>query len=298
MSTDDPTHDSLYAREGAPCATCARSYMSLRSGQGTAAGFDLGAGLTLRVCRLGLEPPEPRDDSQTTWCDEFQSFGALVPLSADDLESLGQEASPGFLGDLAQGERPVPRTLADLRWYDRGFREGWLPPHRIERSAGKADRTVRGPWDKFLVVGVTPAFGDGHTPAVGEPVLQVRGERTYLLADDHDAEEVRGVVHPHTWWANQVSAGAAVPLERPAAARRGTRVLVLRGGERVLSPYSYKQLSDEQLDEELDRLAEEAVSTARAALDRGNAVVARICAARGLRARPDHAELQRLAATE
>jgi len=287
----------LYAKEGSPCATCSCSFMTLAAGAGTSPGFSMGTGLTLRVCRIGREPLIAEDGAtESLWCDDYTGFSDLVPLPADDLETMLAECSRGFVGDLAQGVRPMPREIADLRWYDRGFREGWLPPHRIEAERTKAASRLTGPWEQFQVVGVTPAFGDGHAPAVGEAVLQAKDRSTYLLPDDITAEQVSGVAHPHTWWVNQVSAGAAIPLERPIQAHRGGVLLVRRGGQTVLREHAYRYCTHPTAEGELDSIAADSLRQARAALQRGDAVVAGLCVRRGLTARPDHGALRALSA--
>ena len=286
----------LYAQAGTPCATCTRSYMTLKGGAGTATGFDMGAGLTLRVCRIGRDPLVVEDGAGADlWCEDYSSFNDLVPIPADDLDLLQQQCSRGFVGDLAQGIRPMPRGNADLRWYDRGLREGWLPPHRIEDAGRGASKSLSGPWERFHVVGVTPAFGDGHAPAIGEAILQAKDNRTYLLPGDVTAELARGVPHPHTWWVNQVSAGAALPLERPIQAHRGGVVLVLRGGERVLRQHAYRYCTAATARDELCTIADDSLRQARAALERNDPVVAALCARRGLRARPGDAALRAIA---
>lgn len=283
----------LYAQAGTPCASCTRSFMTLKSGAGTAAGFDMGTGLTLRVCRLGREPLAVEGGAGgDLWCDDYSSFNDLVPISADDLDLMQTECSRGFIGDLAQGVRPMPRGNSDLRWYDRGFREGWLPPHRVQSEGRGASRRISGPWDQFQVVGVTPAFGDGHAPAIGEAILQAKDSRTYLIPDAIDAELVRGVPHPHTWWVNQVSAGAALPLERAVQAHRGGVVLVLRGGERILRQHAYHYCSPGKAQQELDGIADDSLRQAQAAVRRGDPVVAALCARRGLKARPGDPDLR------
>jgi hypothetical protein len=286
----------LYAREGSPCATCTRSYMSLKQAAGTTLGFDAGGGLALRVCRLGREPVLSEGGTGESWCDDHRPFATVVPLVGDDLDLLQRECSRGFLGDLAQGVRPLPRSSRDLRWYDRGFREGWLPPHRVEVDGGVGGSRIVGAWEQFVVVGVTPAFGDGHTPAVGEAILQAKDQRSFLLVRDPSAERVSGPAQPHGWWASQVSSGAALPLEHPVEAQRHARVLVLRGGERVLRGHAYRYLPTEAIDAELDRMAAESLASAEAAMRRGQAVVAGLCVRRGLRARADHAGLKSLEA--
>ena len=287
----------LYAKEGTPCATCSCSFMTLKSGAGTAAGFSMGTGLTLRVCRIGREPLVREDGaSESLWCEDYTGFSEIVPIPADDLSEMLAECSRGFVGDLSQGVRPMPREVVDLRWYDRGLREGWLPPHRIETEGrGKGER-MTGPWEQFQVIGVTPAFGDGHTPAIGQAVLQARDRSSYLLPDDIDAEQVSGPVHPHTWWVNQVSAGAAIPLESPIQAHRGGVMLVRRGGERVLRDHAYRYCTRPTADKELDSIATDSLRQAHAALKRGDSVVAVLCARRGLKARPQHPELRAIAA--
>ena len=286
----------LYARPGTPCATCTSSFMTIQSSRGTVAGFSLGAGLTLRVCRKGREPLVVLDGAaDALWCEDYSGFTSRMPLSADEVETFLSEASRGFVGDLAQGIRPMPRALSDLPWYDRGLREGWLPPHRIEEGGGATGPAISGPWEQFHAVGVTPAFGDGHAPAVGRAVLQARDRSSYVLPDDADGETVRGAVHPHTWWVNQVSAGAAIPFEAPVQAHRGGVVLVLRGGERILRRHAFVYCSRAKADSELDSIAEDSLRQARAALRRGDPVVAGLCARRGLTARPDHPELRQLA---
>lgn len=289
----------LYAQSGSPCATCTCSYMTLKSSAGTSPGFDMGSGLTLRVCRIGRDPLVVEDGAGSDlWCDDYASFSDLVPIPADDLDQMQQECSRGFIGDLAQGVRPMPRGNHDLRWYDRGFREGWLPPHRVESAGRGAAKKLSGPWERFQVVGVTPAFGDGHAPAQGDAILQSKDSRTYILPDSIDAELVRGVPHPHTWWVNQVSAGAALPLERPIQAHRGGVVLVLRGGERILRRHAYKYCSTRKAAEELDAIAASSLKQAKAALRRGDPVVAALCARRGLKARPGDPELRAIAEAE
>jgi hypothetical protein len=285
----------LYARDGTPCASCSCSYTSLKPGAGTTLGFEAGAGLVLRVCRVGREPMVAEGGTGTLWCPDYKSFAELVPLAGDDLDSMQRECSRGFLADLAQGQRPIPRDVRDLRWYDRGLREGWLPPHRVELDGAGSGARLHGPWEQFVVVGVTPAWGDGHTPAVAQAVLQARDRRSYLLPPDPDAPEVSGRAQPHAWWVAQVASGAAVPLLAPIGAERGARVLVLRGGERVLAPHSFRYLAAGALEAALDDLAGDALRSAESAARRGNDVVARICALRGLRARPEHPDLRRLA---
>jgi hypothetical protein len=286
----------LYAKAGTPCATCSCSFMTLKAGAGTAAGFAMGPGLTLRVCRIGREPLVSADGAtESLWCDDYSGFSELVPLSADDLSAMLAECSRGFVGDLAQGVRPMPRELADLRWYDRGLREGWLPPHRIEASGRGRGERLTGPWEQFQVVGVTPAFGDGHTPAIGSAVLQAKDRSSYLLPDSVDDEQVSGEVHPHTWWVNQVSAGAALPLEAPIQAHRGGVMLVRRGGERVLRTHAYRYCTRATAEGELDTIAADSLRQAEAARARGDEVVARLCARRGLKARPQHPALRALA---
>lgn len=285
----------LYTKPGSPCATCSCSYMSLGTSPGVAAGFSLGAGLTLRVCRVGRDPLVAEDGAtESLWCEDYSSFSELVPIPADDLDTMLAECSRGFIGDLAQGIRPMPREPSDMRWYDRGFREGWLPPHRIESAGRGSTEKLKGPWEQFQVVGVTPAFGDGHTPAIGSAVLQARDRGTYVLPDDVTAEVISGAAHPHTWWVNQVSAGAAVPLDAPIQAHRGGVLLVKRGGERVLRPHAFRYCTRATAEGELDGIADESLRQARAALDRGDSVVAVLCARRGLKARPRHAALRAL----
>ncbi len=284
----------LYARDGTPCSTCTCSYLSMKPQAGTSPGFDLGAGLTLRICRIGREPLVAEGGTDELWCSDYAPFASLVPLQGDALEALQEDCSRGFLGDLANGLRPLPRGPQDLRWYDRGLREGWLPPHRVEQSSLQQGTSLQGPWQQFHVVGVTPGFGDGHTPAVGEPILQLRAERTYLLPQDLGSKQVSGTSQGHRWWVSQVSSGAAIPLEAPIAALRNHHLLVLRGGEQVLSPHAYRYLEPGQIEAALDGIAEESLSSARSAANRGNAVVVRICATRGLRARPQHEELRAL----
>ena len=284
----------LYARDGTPCATCTRSYMSLRQGAGTTLGFHAAGGLALRVCRLGREPLEAEDGIGALRCDDYLPFASLLPLKGDDLDQLQRECSRGFLSDLAQGIRPLPRSTRDLRWYDQGFREGWLPPHRVEVARLDSSSRISGAWDQFLVVGVTPAFGDGHTPAVGEAILQAKGQRSYLLVRDSDAPTVRAQAQPHSWWVTQVSSGAALPLEHPVEAAMGHRPLVLRGGENVLRPHAWSYLDRAGIDRELDGIADESARAARQALKRGSALVASLCLRRGLRARPERAELREL----
>jgi hypothetical protein len=283
--------DELYARDGTPCASCTCSFMGMKADSGTALGFDAGAGLTLRVCTVGREPLVADDGTEQLWCPDYAPFSQRIPLPADDLERLQQECSRGFLGDLAQGQRPMPRTGKDLRWYDRGFREGWLPPHRIEAEGMGRGRRISGPWEQFAVVGVTPAFGDGHTPAVGQVVLQASDRRDYLLLRDIAGTDVSGAAQPHSWWVSQVSAGAATPLEQPVTAQRGHVALVLRGGEHTLSSHAWRYLPREEVQAELTRIAEDALATARAAVRRKTPVVAKLMVRKGLRARPDHPEL-------
>ncbi len=286
----------LYAKEGTPCATCSCSFMTLKSGAGTAAGFAMGTGLTLRVCRIGRDPLVKEDGaSEELWCDDYSGFSDLVPIPADDLSTMLEECSRGFVGDLAQGVRPMPRELSDLRWYDRGLREGWLPPHRIETAGRGRGEQITGPWDQFQVVGVTPAFGDGHTPAIGSVVLQAKDRSSYVLPQDISAEQVSGQVQPHTWWVNQVSAGAAIPLDAPIQAHRHGVMLVRRGGERVLRAHAYRYCTKATADTELDNIAGDSLRQARAALKRGDDVVAKLCARRGLKARPKHPELGAIA---
>lgn len=267
--------------------------MSLKPGPGVELGFDAAAGLTLRVCRIGREPLVAGDGTGDLWCDDYASFAQLIPIPPDDLDQLQAEASRGFLGDLAQGVRPLPRSEGDLRWYDRGLKEGWLPAHRITVSGGEEER-ISGPWEQFLVVGVTPAFGDGHTPALAQTVLQARDRRSYLLLEEPDAEHAAGLPQSHGWWVNQVSSGAALPLEQPLEALQGHRMLVLRGGERVLSSHAYRYLQADDIAAALREQAEEAQRSAEAALRRGNSVVAELCIRRGLRAAPGHAGLEGL----
>ncbi|MCP4872643.1 MAG: hypothetical protein GY898_28460 [Proteobacteria bacterium] len=281
----------LYAQDGTPCATCTCSYMTLKQGAGTSLGFSSGGGLALRVCRIGREPLTADDGTQELWCEDYTGFASIVPISADDLTQLQAEASRGFLADLAQGVRPLPRTADDLRWYDRGFREGWLPPHRVEVGSSLEGERIRGPWEQFQVIGVTPAFGDGHTPALGDVILQAKDRRSYLLQLRPDAEFVEGVTQPHAWWVSQVSTGAALPLESPVDARRGARMLVVRGGESVLSPHACRYLDRDEVDGALEQIAEEAVRTAHAAMKRGQDPIARVVLRRGLRARPTHTAL-------
>lgn|GEM_PF-2094873 len=288
--------DELYARDGTPCASCTCSFMGLKADSGTALGFDAGAGLTLRVCTVGREPLVAEDGTDQLWCPDYSSFSETIPIPADDLNRLQQDCSRGFLGDLAQGQRPMPRSGKDLRWYDRGLREGWLPPHRIEAEGLGRGKRLTGPWEQFQVVGVTPAFGDGHTPAVGQLVLQARDRRDYLLLADPDGIDVSGPAQSHGWWVSQVAAGAAVPLEHPVEAKRGHVALVLRGGERMLSSHAWSYLLRAEVDAERNRLADDALMTARAALRRKNPVVAGLMARQGLRARPDHVELRALLA--
>jgi len=295
LGTEALIAGEIYARDGTLCASCTRSFMSLRQGAGTTLGFDTGGGLALRVCRLGLEPPDEGSDRPPT-CAEYLPFASLLPLSADDLDRLERECSRGFLSDLAQGIRPLPRSPRDLRWYDQGFREGWLPPHRVEVDRLGAGSRIRGAWDQFVVVGVTPAFGDGHTPAVGEAILRTKGQRSYVLVWDPDAPDVRADAQPHGWWAAQVNAGAALPLEDPVEAARHRRPLVLRGGENVLRPHAWRYLSPDAIEAELDAIAAESERAAQQALKRGSALVARLCLRRGLRARPGHAGLVALEA--
>ncbi len=292
---DEPAAE-LYTREGSPCATCSCSFMTMRGGAGVAPGFEVGAGLTLRVCRVGLDPVIADEGTDRLWCDHYKGFSELVPMSPDDLEAMQTECSRGFLGDLAQGIRPVPRQVADLPWYDRGFREGWLPPHRIEEEPPREGDAphIRGPWDQFVVVGATPAYGDGHTPARARCVLQAKDRRSYLLSPAPDREQVAGTPKAHTWWVGQVAAGAAVPLEAPIAAKRHHAMLILRGGDRVLEPHAYAYAPDADLEAELDRIADGQLAAARAALKHDNPVVADLCIRKGLKARPDHAGLRGL----
>jgi hypothetical protein len=277
----------LYAQDGTPCATCTCSYMTLKQGAGTSLGFASGGGLVLRVCRLGHDPLIAEDGTKDLWCEDYTGFSTLVTLDGDDLNRLQAECSRGFLGDLAQGVRPLPRHADDLRWYDRGFREGWLPPHRVEVGDSAEGERIRGPWEQFQVIGVTPAFGDGHTPAIGDVILQAKDRRTYLLLDRPDAEQVDGITQSHGWWVSQVSSGAALPLESPIPARRGARMLVVRGGESVLSGHACRYLDRHAVDDALDTIAEEAVRTAHSALKRGQDPIARVVLRRGLRARPN-----------
>jgi hypothetical protein len=286
----------LYAREGTPCATCTCSYMTLRKGAGTTLGFRAEGGLTLRVCNKGREPLVAEGGTDTLWCPDYVPFADRVPLSGDDLDALQRECTRGFLGDLAQGVRPLPRDARDLRWYDRGLREGWLPPHRIEEEGLGSGSTLRGPWEQFQIVGATPAYQDGHTPALAKAVLQARDRRSYLLLLHPDDAEVRGHEQSHTWWVNQVSSGAARPLATAIPARRGHRLLVLRGGAEALASHTLRYLPAEAIDPERQRLADEALETARAALRRKNPVVARILARQGLRAWPSHEGLHELLA--
>jgi len=267
--------------------------MSIKPGPGVQLGFATEAGLTLRVCRLGRDPLIADDGTAELWCDDYSPFTKLVPLPSADLDRMQKEASRGFLGDLAQGVRPMPRSLDDLRWYDRGLKEGWLPAHRISLDQGEHE-SIRGPWEQFLVVGITPAFGDGHTPAVAQTVLQAKDRRTYLLLEQQDSEEVAGIPQSHGWWVNQVSSGAALPLEHPVDARRNHQLLVLRGGERVLSAHAYRYLERDAVRAELQSEADSSQRTAEAALRRGNSLVADLCIRRGLRAVPDHPGLKTL----
>lgn len=293
LPSNEPA-DELYAREGTPCATCTCSYMALREGAGRSLGFRAPGGLTLRVCTKGREPLEAEEGTDELWCPDYRPFADRIPLPGDDLQQLQDECSRGFLGDLAQGQRPLPRSTKDLRWYDRGLREGWLPPHRIEEEALGDGAALRGPWEQFTVVGTTPAYQDGHTPALAKVVLQAKDRRSYLLLTAPDAEQVRGTEQSHTWWVNQVSSGAAKPLAAAIPAARGHRMLVLRGGEQALQAHAYKYLPRDAIDAERRRLADEAHATAQAALRRKNPVVAAILAKQGLRAWPDHSELQAL----
>jgi hypothetical protein len=283
----------LYAQDGSPCATCTCSFMSLKPGPGVQLGFAAESGLTLRVCRIGRDPVVAQDGTAELWCDDYSSFTKIVPLPAGDLSRMQEEASRGFLGDLAQGVRPMPRSLDDLRWYDRGLKEGWLPAHRISVEEGDHE-LIRGPWEQFLVVGATPAFGDGHTPAVAQTVLQAKDRRTYLLLENGDGDEVVGVPQSHGWWVNQVSSGAALPLEHPTEAKRSHRLLVLRGGEHVLSAHTYCYVNQADVQVELQKQADSSQKTAEAALRRGNSLVADLCIRRGLRAVPDHPGLKAL----
>jgi hypothetical protein len=238
------------------------------------------------------------EGTEQLWCDHYSGFADKIPIPPDDLLELQEECSRGFLGDLAQGVRPVPRQVRDLRWYDRGFREGWLPPHRIEEDGpGRGDEArIRGPWDQFVIVGTTPAYGDGHTPARAQCVLQARDRRTYLLSPAPSKDEVSGRSRPHTWWVGQVAAGAAVPLESPIPARRHHAMLVLRGGDRVLEPHAYHYAPDHELEAALDAIADGQLATARSALRHGNSVVADLCIRKGLRARPGHPGLRAMQA--
>ncbi len=283
----------LYAQDGSPCASCTCSFMSIKPGPGVQLGFAAESGFTLRVCRAGREPLVAEGGTAVLWCDDYRSFTQLIPLPPNDLTTMQEEASRGFLGDLAQGIRPMPHSLDDLRWYDRGLREGWLPPHRISIDEGE-DELIRGPWEQFLVVGSTPAFGDGHTPAVAQSVLQAKDRRTYLLLEREDDGEVSGLPQSHGWWVNQVGSGAAIPLEHPTPAKRGHRLLVLRGGETVLTPHAYRYLATTGVRAALEELAESSQRSAEAALRRGNALVADLCIRRGLRALPDHPGLKAL----
>ncbi len=277
-----------YAQDGTPCATCTCSFMSLKQAAGTSLGFSAGGGLTLRVCRKGREPLTAEGGTGELWCPDYSAFAEIVPVSGDDLDRLQTECTRGFLADLAQGIRPLPRTGKDLRWYDRGLREGWLPPHRVEVGATDRGDRITGPWGQFIVVGVTPAFGDGHTPAVGEAILQAKDRRTYLLPRDADAPEVRGIAQSHGWWVSQVSSGAALPVERPLEAFQGARALVVRGGERVLTTNSLQYLPADAVRVALCRLADESLKSAESALRRGQPMVAQLCVRRGLRADPAH----------
>ena len=293
---EDEQAAELYTRPGSPCATCTCSFMTMRGGAGTATGFDVGAGLTLRVCRVGLDPVIANEGTDTLWCDHYSGFSEKVPIPPDDLQQLQDECSRGFLGDLAQGIRPVPRQVTDLKWYDRGFREGWLPPHRIEeepRKEGDAP-VIRGPWDQFVVVGTTPAYGDGHTPARARCVLQAKDRRTYLLGPAASREMVSGTPKPHTWWVSQVASGAAIPLEHPVSAKRHHEMLILRGGDRVLEPHAYTYAPHSELEAKLDAMAEGQLTAARSALKHDNAVVASLCVRKGLKARPAHPGLKEL----
>lgn len=283
----------LYAQDGSPCASCTCSFMSLKPGPGVQLGFAAESGLTLRVCRIGRDPVVADDGTAKLWCEDYSSFTKIIPLPAAELSTMQEEASRGFLGDLAQGVRPMPRSLDDLRWYDRGLKEGWLPPHRISIDEGE-DELIRGPWEQFFVVGSTPAFGDGHTPAVAQTVLQAKDRRTYLLLEREDDGEVSGLPQSHGWWVNQVSSGAAIPLEHPTPAKRGHRLLVLRGGETVLTAHAYRYLSPAGVRAALEDLADSSQRSAEAALRRGNALVADLCIRRGLRALPDHPGLMAL----
>ncbi len=283
----------LYAQEGTPCATCSCSYMTLRQSAGTSLGFK-SDGLALRVCRKGREPLVAESGTGELWCDDYTPFSDLVTMDADGLSRMQEECSRGFLADLAQQVRPIPRSTKDLRWYDRGLREGWLPPHRVEVEGSTRDGTLHGPWNQFVVVGVTPAFGDGHTPAVGEAIVQAKDRRSYLLVTNPHSPEVTGPVQTHGWWVTQVSSGAALPLERPVEARQHARPLVLRGGERVLTPGTMKYLDSEDIDAELDAVANESLRSAEGALRRGQSMVAKLCVRKGLRARPQHPQLRDL----
>lgn len=283
----------LYAQDGSPCASCTCSFMSLKPGPGVQLGFAAESGLTLRVCRLGRDPLVAEGGTAELWCEDYSSFTKIIPLPPDELSTMQAEASRGFLGDLAQGVRPMPRSLDDLRWYDRGLKEGWLPPHRITVDAGE-EELIRGPWEQFLVIGSTPAFGDGHTPAVAQTVLQAKDRRAYLLLEREDDSEVSGLPQSHSWWVNQVSSGAAIPLEHPTTAKRGHRLLVLRGGETVLTSHAYRYLSQPAVRAELEELADSSRRSAEAALRRGNSLVADLCIRRGLRAVPDHPGLKAL----
>jgi len=267
--------------------------MNLKPGPGVQLGFAAEAGLTLRVCRVGREPLIAEDGTQELWCEDYSGFSEIVPLPPEDLDRMQKEASRGFLGDLAQGLRPMPRSTDDLRWYDRGLTEGWLPAHRISMQ-GDEEETIQGPWEQFLVVGVTPAYGDGHTPAIAQVILQAKDRRAYLLLEDESSGEVRGAPQSHSWWVNQVSSGAALPLERPINAEQGHRCLVLRGGERVLSAHTYRYGSPSEIQEERQQQADAAQRTAEAALRRGNTVVAELCISKGLRALPSHPGLAAL----
>ena len=291
------TAAELYAREGTPCATCTLSFMTLRAGAGTSLGFRADGGLTLRVCRKSREPLVAEQGTDELWCPDYSSFADRVPLPGDELDRLQKECTRGFLGDLAQGMRPLPRSNRDLRWYDQALRQGWLPPHRIEEEGLGKGAVLRGPWQQFVVIGTTPAYQDGHTPALAQAVVQARDRRSYLLLTSPDAVEVRGREQGHSWWVNQVSSGAAKPLATAIQARQGHRLLILRGGEEALAAHAYRYLPAAEVDPERRRLGDEAMETARAALRRKNPVVARILARQGLRACPEHADLQELLST-
>lgn len=261
--------------------------MSLKPGKGVQLGFAAESGLTLRVCRVGRDPLIADGGTETLWCPDYASFSDLIPLPADDLSQLQAEASRGFVGDLAQGIRPMPRTHDDLRWYDRGLNEGWLPAHRV-RVDEDQEKLIRGPWEQFHVVGATPAYGDGHTPAIAQTILQAKDRRTYLLLENIDEAEVVGVPQSHGWWVNQVSSGAALPLEHPVDALAGYQLLVLRGGERVLAAGACRYLSRDALAQALKDEAKSALLSAEGALRRNNPIVAGFCVSRGLRAMSDH----------